>query len=195
MVHRRALFQSEDALLEKTVAQPKTKIGADDAQPASKKVEPKQKLPYYTTYILIAAYLASYNPSRTDSVYFMKAAERRRRKKGGGTSASGGPGRGRKPMHRKIPRHLLTPSLFTLDRLFAIFRAILPHSVPQMAALYTEIATLASLRLLLRSGVGAAGDVLEPGGRWRVNYGWDHVKDLGRSAGFEVSDFLAGGGD
>lgn len=42
-------------------------------------------LPYYTKFLLIAAFLASYNPPRYDVRYFAKAGEARKRKKGGGT--------------------------------------------------------------------------------------------------------------
>lgn len=68
-------------------------------------------------------------------------------------------------------------------------------SDPQLrtADILTSIATLTSLRLLLRSGAGAgAGDVLEASAAaWRVNVGFEEVVSLGRSVGFEVQDFLA----
>jgi len=56
------------------------------------------------------------------------------------------------------------------------------------------ISTLASLRLLIRVGAGAAGvggvDVMDRGGRWRVNVGWEVVRGLGRSMGVEVEEWL-----
>ena len=138
----------------------------------------------------------------------MKASERKRRKKGGGTAARRA-GRGAK--HRKvsvrlnpfnayrsknhqIPRHLLAPSPFPLDRLLAIFHAILPHSVTPTADIYTQIATLSSIRLLVRAGAAGA-DVLDPGCKWRVNFGWDYVATLGRSVGFEIAEYLVGGAE
>ena len=178
MVSRRHLFQSEDMLIESVV--PKT------AGSAAPQLKVTHDLPYYSKFLLCAAYLASYNPVRQDPLYFMKGTERKRRKKGGGTAAH----RGRAAKHRKIPRNLLNPSPFPLDRLLAIFRAILPDPVSQTADIYTQVATLASLRLLVR--MGAAGvDVLDPGCKWRVNVGWDYIAALGRSVGCEVSDFLA----
>ncbi|KAJ9666134.1 hypothetical protein H2201_003812 [Coniosporium apollinis] len=183
MVHRRTLFQSEVALLDGII--PKDPVSTATARSTAKAIT--HDLPYYSKYLLCAAYLASYNPARQDPIYFMKATDKRRRKRGGGTALS-------RSKNRKIPRHLLTPSPFPLERLLAIFRAIVPHAVPQSADIYTQIATLASLRLLLRSGVGG-GDALDASCKWRVNFGWDFVTGLGRSVGFEVAEFLAGGGE
>jgi origin recognition complex subunit 5 len=50
------------------------------------------------------------------------------------------------------------------------------------------IATLASLRLLVR--VGGGGELIDCGGKWRVNVGWEVVRGLGRSMGVEVEDWL-----
>ena len=141
-------------------------------------------LPYFSKFILCAAYLASYNPARQDPIFFMKSTEKKRRRRGGG----GTPGRVAK--HRKIPRNLLHPSAFSLDRLLAILHAIVPHSVPQNADIYTQIATLASLRLLSRAGPPAA-DLMDSSTKWRVGVGWDIVNSLARSVGLEMADYLA----
>ncbi|KAH7046741.1 origin recognition complex subunit 5 C-terminus-domain-containing protein [Macrophomina phaseolina] len=178
LVHRRAIFQGEAALVDRVV--PK------EAEEGRMKANVNHDLPYYSKYLLCAAYLASYNPARQDAVYFMKASEKKRRKRAGGGSTPG-----RAAAHRKISRHLLTPSAFPLDRLLAIFRAVLPHDAPPTADVYTAIATLNSLRLLLRSGAAGA-DPLDGSCKWRVNYGWEYVRDLGRSVGLEMGDYLAG---
>lgn len=53
------------------------------------------------------------------------------------------------------------------------------------------VATLASLRLLVRIGGGAGGgDGLEAGGKWKVNVGWEVVRGVARSVGVEVEDYL-----
>lgn len=67
--------------------------------------------------------------------------------------------------------------------------------VPQTADLYTSVATLTSLKLLVRTGIGGANDALEAGGRWRVGFGWEFVRGLGRSVGVEVGEYLVGGVD
>lgn len=60
------------------------------------------------------------------------------------------------------------------------------------------IATLASLRLLVRVGGGAAGAAvgagggadIDRGGKWRVNVGWEVIRGVGRSMGIEVEEWL-----
>jgi origin recognition complex subunit 5 len=70
--------------------------------------------------------------------------------------------------------------------------SLLPHSLQQTGHIYTQIATLASLRLLLRTG-GAGADLLDPNTRFRVNCTWEYVASLGRSIGLELRDYLASG--
>jgi origin recognition complex subunit 5 len=152
---------------------------------------PAHSLPYYTTHLLIAAYLASYNPSRTDVTYFMKHTDKRKNKRRvHSTSLTT-----TKSKHRKIPRHLLTPSPFPLDRLLAIFRGLIDGTVPQVADILAQVSTLASMRLLVRVGAVGSADVLDTGARWRVNFGWEFVRSLGREVGLEVGEYLVGGVD
>ncbi|KAL6705250.1 hypothetical protein ACN47E_007210 [Coniothyrium glycines] len=215
MVNRRHLFQLEDGVLDHIISTTTasttstTSTAADTTQPRTNTAphHPSKitahNLPYYTTHLLIAAYLASYNPPRTDITYFMKHTDKRKNKRRAPSTASfsvttkrtGG-------KHRKISRHLLTPSPFPLDRLLAIFRALLDAQgqVGQVADLYTQIATLGSMRLLVRAGAGAGtgtgtGDALEAGGKWRVNFGWEFARQLGRGVGVEVGEYLVGGVD
>jgi origin recognition complex subunit 5 len=71
-------------------------------------------------------------------------------------------------------------------------QAVLPHSLPQSGHVYAQIATLSSLRLLLRTG-GSATDPLDASSRYRVNCSWEYVSSLGRSVGLEMRDYLATG--
>ncbi|KAF2280490.1 uncharacterized protein EI97DRAFT_369283 [Westerdykella ornata] len=184
MVNRRHLFQTEDAVLDRII-----KKTANNTAVAKRKTI-QHDLPYYTTHLLISAYLASYNPSRTDTTYFMKHSDKRKNKRKV-CSHSGIT----KSKHRRIPRHLLTPSPFPLDRLLAIFRSLLDAPVPQLADIYTQIATLTSMRLLVRVGGMVGADPLDASARWRVNFGWEWVRSLGRSVGIEVGEYLVGGVD
>ncbi len=53
------------------------------------------------------------------------------------------------------------------------------------------ISTLASLRLLVKvGGAAAGGDVMDCGGKWRVNVGWEVIRGLGRGVGVEVEEWL-----
>ena len=210
LVNRRHLFQSDEALVEKIVARPaasgSTRAGArGTSQPQTHQRQwniyiytytnpPPQTathdLPLHAAHLLIAAYLASYNPPRADSALFTHAAESRRRRRNTRKQPTN-PSTPSKAAHRKPPRHLLAPSPFPLDRLLAIAHAVAPRPLPQTADVPAQIATLVSLRLLLRSGgAGAAGDGLDAGARWRVNVGWDVVCALGRRVGVEVGDFV-----
>jgi len=179
MVAQRRLFHDESVLLQSIISTPST-----TSQQRS------HELPYYAKWLLLAAYLASFNPTKLDSLYFMKSTERKRRKKGGGTARSGA----RRSSHsRKIPRHLQAPSAFTLDRLLAILHAILPHDHRSTIDTYHQIATLASLKLLVKGGGIGSGDPLEAGGKWKVGaaVSWEYVQGLARSVDFGLVDYVA----
>ncbi len=51
----------------------------------------------------------------------------------------------------------------------------------------TAIATLCSLRLLLRVG---NADILDGGARYRVAVGWEVIRNIGRSVGVEVEEWI-----
>lgn len=133
-------------------------------------------LPYYSKFLLCAAYLASYNPSRQDSLFFMKASDFSKKRRRGG-------GRGRPAKNRKvyfsdnlllvievsirpflslfdpifvqfyyflyrhanikhldqIHRRLLGPQAWPLERMLAIFYAILPHPIPSSVDIQTQV--------------------------------------------------------
>lgn len=180
MVAKRTLFQTEDVLIDKVVERP----AAGTKQTVNHSL---RDMPYYSKYILCAAYLASFNPARQDQIYFMKMHEKKRRKRAMGSTA------GRQAKHRRIPRHLLNASPFPLDRLLAILHAILPEALSQTADIQTQIATLTALRLLQR--VGASSDPLDPACKWRVNFGWDYAQAVGRSVGFEIGEWVARGAE
>lgn len=181
LVAQRRLFQEESALLDSIVPRSEASILALKSK--------AHELPYYPKWLLVAAYLASFNPARLDALYFMKATEKKRRKKGGGTARSGG----RPSQTRKIPRHLLAASAFTVDRLLAIFHTILPDDLRTTIDVHRQIATLSSLRLLIRAGGIGSGDPLEAGGKWRVGpmVSWEHVQSLARSLDFSLTDYVA----
>ncbi|KAH0537043.1 hypothetical protein FGG08_006141 [Glutinoglossum americanum] len=176
MVLKRPLFQTEKWLVQGIVERVEEGVALNHTH----------DLAYYSKYLLCAAYLASYNPARQDSIYFMKGSEKKRKRRGGGGAS------GRVAKHRKIQRKLLGPQAFVMERMLAIFRAILPHDIVTTADIYTQtpqIATLTSLRLLVRTSNTA--DVLEAQTKWRVNIGWEYVRQLARSVGFEIESHIA----
>ncbi|KAJ2961192.1 hypothetical protein NQZ79_g3495 [Umbelopsis isabellina] len=80
-------------------------------------------LPYYTKFLLIASYLASYNPPRFDVRYFAKAGEEKRKRKRGII----------KPVHDKsggkMRQQLLGPKAFPVERMLAIFYSIIDEQL------------------------------------------------------------------
>lgn len=195
LVAQRRLLQDENVLLDSIIT-PKSSIVAttEPQSTATTKSKTPPSLPYYTAYLLIAAYLASHNPARADQTFFMKHSETRkkRRRSSKAASAAATTARNTSNPHRNTPRHLLAPSPFPLDRWLSIFHALLPHPIRAGSLdMGTQIATLMRLRLVVRSGIGA-GDVLDASGKWKVGamVGWEYVSALAGGVGVRVGDYL-----
>ncbi|SPO05638.1 related to origin recognition complex subunit 5 [Cephalotrichum gorgonifer] len=144
-------------------------------------------LPTTARLLLLSAYLASYNPPAKDFTVFSTHTVRKRGRGGRAT------GRGRSA---RISRKLLGAQTFVLERMTAIFTAVRnewaadQHDVVSKevdADVGVALATLASLRLVVRVGTG---DLTDMGARWRVNVGLEAVRGVGRSLGVEVEDWL-----
>ncbi|XP_064417512.1 origin recognition complex subunit 5 isoform X3 [Latimeria chalumnae] len=86
------------------------------------------ELPYYSKFLLIAAYLSSYNPARTDKRFFLKHHGKMKKtnflKK-----------------HEKTSNHLLGPKPFPLDRLLAIFYSIVDRRVAPTAYVFSQLSS------------------------------------------------------
>ena len=158
-------------------------------------------LPRTARLILLASYLASHNTARHDLTLFSTYHHGKRRRRGGGGGAlasTQSTPRGRAHSiagkRRKVARRLLGAQAFVLERMMAIFAAVRSEWVGGAEGgdvdgdVVMAVATLASLRLLVR--VGVSGDVMDRAGKWRVNVGWDMVRALGRSMGVEMEDWL-----
>ncbi|KAK9894379.1 hypothetical protein P389DRAFT_173315 [Cystobasidium minutum MCA 4210] len=127
-------------------------------------------------YILIAAFLASSNPSKKDMLMLATAEDElalsKRRKKGGALrktpnrksgnangeddSMPGGPIRKKDTL---VPQRMLGPKPFPIERLIAITETILPVDMRNLAKgpdILQEIANLTSLRLLLKTSATAS---------------------------------------
>lgn len=165
------------------------------AAPATATTSLAALLPTTARVLLIAAYLASHNTVRHDLTLFSTHHYGRRRRRGGASSAVAG----QRSKHRKIARKLLGAHAFVLERMMAIFTTVRHEwgigggggdddALDTDADVGMALATLSSLRLLLR--VGAGGDPLDRGGKWRVNVGWEVIRSLGRSMHVEVEEWL-----
>ncbi|KIJ60166.1 hypothetical protein HYDPIDRAFT_117655 [Hydnomerulius pinastri MD-312] len=108
--------------------QASSRNGGDDRS-KTKKGQPSIKvdhLPRMSKFILIAAFLASTNPPKSDMRMFGRGAEERkkRRRKSGSPKKSGGA----QTSVIKVSQRLLGPATFPLDRLLAILGALLEEN-------------------------------------------------------------------
>ncbi|KAK5636516.1 hypothetical protein RRF57_012228 [Xylaria bambusicola] len=209
LIAARAYFQDE-SILEPGIQRARRDTSSKNSGSGT---DLSRLLPPTARHLLIAAYLASHNAPRHDSTLFSTwhAGGRKRRRGGGvmGSSTPNGTGRGRRAKHRRIARKLLGPGVFVLERMVAIYVATRQEWVTGGddgkgsaggvdGDVGMAIATLASLRLLVRVGGGAAGAAvgagggadLDRGGKWRVNVGWEIIRSVGRSMGVEVEEWL-----
>ncbi|KAJ3150469.1 Origin recognition complex subunit 5 [Geranomyces michiganensis] len=139
-------------------------------------------LPYYTKFLIIASFLASYNPPRLDVRFFAKdRSDETTRRKGG----KGRTGRVQKE-GGKMRQQLLGPKAFPVERMLAIFYSILPDEIDSTVDIQMQIASLTTLRLLVRV---TAPDRLD-GVKCKCNASCDFVKAIGRSVRFDVGQYL-----
>ncbi|KAJ2235399.1 hypothetical protein H4R99_002601 [Coemansia sp. RSA 1722] len=137
-------------------------------------------LPYYTKFLLIAAYLASYNPSRLDVQYFARGKDpsKSRKKRAVTNSENALGGRDR--------QQLLGPKAFAIERMLAIFYSIIAEPVDSSVDVQIQIASLITLRLLTKT---SAGDRLD-GIKCKCNVSLETVRAISRSVRFEIDRFL-----
>ncbi|KAM0499861.1 hypothetical protein ACHAP8_005469 [Fusarium lateritium] len=193
LIAGRVHFQDESLLNPSIVSvRPKNKpVETASTKPTASAADLTNLLPTTARLILLSAYLASHNATRHDLTLFSTYNHSRKRRRGGG--AARGPTRSK---HRKIARKLLGAHAFVLERMMAIFAAVRSEwadgTTVGAAGLDADVAmaisTLASLRLLTR--VGGAGDVMDRGGKWRINVAWEVIRGIGRSIGVEVEEWL-----
>lgn len=140
------------------------------------------ELPFLTKFLLLAAYVASYNPASSDRRFFAKRSAKLsgRAKHAAKTAASSA----RRDRHKS---HLLGPRPFPLDRLMAIFYAIAEDVVRPSAALCAQISSLVGLGLLAQVG---AGDDCLAAPRYRCTASLETARALGVSVQFQLERHL-----
>ncbi|BDD55806.1 hypothetical protein MPDQ_007952 [Monascus purpureus] len=100
---------------------------------------------------------------------------------------------------------ILTARPFPLERLIAIYHAIDPNPpsnpirvAPAADVVYTELATLRRLRLVVPASGGATGTgtmAVDAGEKWCVNVSGGWIAEMAKGIGVEVGEWLAGGLD
>ncbi|XP_061108243.1 origin recognition complex subunit 5 isoform X1 [Conger conger] len=149
------------------------------------------ELPYYSKYLLIAAYLASYNPARTDRRFFLKvrlvflALTPRSFHR-----AAPHHGKIKKTnflkKHEKTSNHLLGPKPFPLDRLLAIFYSVVDSRVAPTASVFAQISSLVTLQLLT---LMSHDDQLDAP-KYKCAVSLDFIRAISRTVGFDILRYL-----
>nr|XP_002740279.1 PREDICTED: origin recognition complex subunit 5-like [Saccoglossus kowalevskii] len=130
------------------------------------------ELPYYSKYLLIAAYLASYNPTRTDKRFFSKHHGKINKHKLKKTE--------------KISFQLLGPKPFPLERLMAIFYSIVEGKVAPTANIFSQISSLVSLHLVSHV---SSDDQLDSA-KYKCTVSLDFIRSIARTVNFDVVRYL-----
>lgn len=94
----------------------------------------KMELPFFSKFLIIAAYLASYNPARYDRRLFVKAKEGRKNKDKGLKSLK------KQKLHNAA--RLMGPKVFPIDRLMAIFYSIVEERVTPSLNIFVQVSLL-----------------------------------------------------
>lgn len=150
----------------------------------------RRLLPIFASYLLIAAYLASHTPARTDCPRFSKFYQTKFKRKAGSNYSKVSK---RSSRRRKIPCHLLGPAVFPAERLYAIYHAILPpnlHTRSTDLNLDEAMALLWGRRLLVKStgGGGGENDILSC--KWRVGVDLEFITGIANDVAFDLDDYL-----
>nr|CAI5858351.1 unnamed protein product [Callosobruchus analis] len=138
------------------------------------------ELPYYAKYLLVAAYLASYNSVKDDKKLFVRNA--------GKKSKSVREIRTNSKVSEQLNTQL-GPKPFTFDRLLAIFYAILEEKVGFNNNLLVQVSSLVELRLLVLSTVGD-GTSLD-GQKYKCNVSFDFIHSISKTIGFNIRKYLS----
>lgn len=132
-------------------------------------------LPFCTKFLLIAGFLASFNPSKLDKRYFTKTGETLG-KKGGIKRAI---------RKEKISSSLLGPKAFPVERMIAIYHAIFTQKIQESNDISIQIATLINLGLITRVGNDPLNSV-----KCKCNVGMSAIKSIANKIGFQLDNYL-----
>ncbi|XP_071551876.1 origin recognition complex subunit 5 [Panulirus ornatus] len=151
-----------------------TETGGHELSHTKSSVTAKMELPFYSKFLMIAAYLASYNPARTDRRFFMKHHGKQRKTKA------------MIKAKERSRNQLVGPKPFPLDRLLAIFYSIIDDKVTPTANLFSQISTLVTLRLLTQVG----GDDQLDSPKYKCAVSFDFIRSIARMVNFDVVHYL-----
>lgn len=142
-----------------------------------RRVSSHLQLPVYGRYLLVAAYLASYNSPKDDKRLFTKHHGKKRKTSNDIKQKS------------KVSEQLnvqIGPKAFTLNRLLAIFYTILEDKVGFNNHLLVQVSSLVQLQLL--SLVSDESNLDEP--KYKCTVSFEVIQDISSLMGFNVRKYL-----
>ena len=131
------------------------------------------ELSFYYKFILKAAFLASYNPAKSDKRFFVKHHGKQRK-----TIIS-------MKSKEKLNSQLTGPKPFPLERLLAIFYNVVEEQVNTTANIYSQVSSLVKLQLLTAIGL----DIMDQA-KYKCNVSLDFVRTVAKTVQFDVYKYL-----
>lgn len=174
-VYLREVSSSQFERMQSLVSESTTSGDLPQLQPQMKLTgTTKIELPFYSKFLLISAYLASYNPARTDRRFFMKHHGKQRK-----TQAM-------IKAKERSSNQLVGPKPFPLERLMAIFYSIIEDKVSPTANVFSQISTLVTLRLVTQ--IGGEDQLDAP--KYKCAVPLDFIRGIARTVGFDIVRYL-----
>jgi origin recognition complex subunit 5 len=139
----------------------------------------KLELPYYAKYLLIAGFLASHNAAKEDKRLFMKFHGKQRKRLQAVNAKN------------KVSEKMATqigPNSYTIDRLLAIFYAILDEKVGLTCNLLAQISTLIHLKFF--TFASGEKNVVDGSARLQCTASLDFILHIGAMVNFNVRKYL-----
>ena len=131
------------------------------------------ELPFYSKFLLIAAFLASYNPAKSDKRFFVKSHGKQKK-----TMSS-------IKAKEKLNSQLTGPKPFPLERLLAIFYNIVEEEVNPTATIYSQVTSLVRLQLLTSVGL----ELLDQP-KYKCNVSMDFIRTVAKTVQFDIYKYL-----
>ncbi|KAH8377060.1 hypothetical protein KR093_003211 [Drosophila rubida] len=144
-----------------------------------RKLAQSLELPYYGKYLLIAAFLASHNSAKQDKRLFVKHHGKQRKRMQTVNARA---------KNAEKMSTTLGPKSFSIDRLLAIFYAILDEKVGLTCNLLSQISTLVHLKLL--AFVSGEQNIMDGSAKLQCTVGLEFVLYIGKVVGFNVRQYL-----
>ncbi|XP_051154169.1 origin recognition complex subunit 5 [Leptopilina boulardi] len=130
------------------------------------------ELPIYAKYILIASFLASYNPVKEDKYLFMKGTKKRRK-------------RAHVSMKKQVLNTQTGPKTFPFQRMLSIFCCIVEEDVDINTKVISQVPTMCELGLLTPVG---DSNIDEPKFKCCVSY--DFAMVISKIINFPLKNYL-----